>query len=86
MATCKQIINSYALLKFHDELKESNLLKYDGNLYEEINQNLQQIMPSNGSRKRGLIDGLGTIIKYIFGNLHAKNLHRINKYLELFEN
>lgn len=79
--TYNRILSSYTILSFRQELQESNLLKQAAILCGELHQNLQQIMPQDRRMKRGLIDGLGTAIKYIFGNPDANDLKRINNYL-----
>ena len=81
LKTFKHITASYVILSKHGELKESSLLKEAEILCNEIHQNLQIIMPSNMRTKRGLINGLSTAIKYIFGNPDANNLEKINNYL-----
>ena len=81
LKTFKHITASYVILSKHGELKESSLLKQAEILCNEIHQNLQIIMPSNMRTKRGLINGLGTAIKYIFGNPDANDLEKINNYL-----
>ena len=81
LKTFKHITTSYEVLSNHGELKESSLLKQAEILCNEIHQNLQIIMPSNMRTKRGLINGLGTAIKYIFGNPDANDLEKINNYL-----
>ena len=93
--TCNHIRDSYIALSSELKLQvkelsssrlESNLLKQAELLYEESYQNLQQISPANIRLKRGLINGLGTAIKYIFGNPDANDLNRINNYLNLLGN
>ena len=42
-------------------------------------------MPSNRRTKRGLINGLNTVIKYIFENPDANDLDKINNYLNSLE-
>ena len=81
MKTFKHITASYVILSNHGELKESSLLKQAEILFNEIHQNLQIIMPSHMRAKRGLINRLGTAIKYIFGNPDANDLEKINNYL-----
>ena len=81
LKTFKYITASYVMLSNHGELKESSLLKQAEILCNEIHQNLQIIMPSNMRTKRGLINELGTAIKYIFENPDANDLEKINNYL-----
>lgn len=84
--TYNQILKSYHIIALRSELKESNLLKQAAILCEEVAQTLQQIMPHKDNRvKRGLINGLGSVIKFIFGNPDADDLTRINEYLEKIE-
>ena len=65
---------------------ESNLLKQAELLCDEAYQNLQQISPANTRLKRELINGVGAVIKYIFGNPDANDLDRINNYLNVPNN
>ena len=54
-------------------------------LCDEIYQNIEQMAPKNNRVKSGLINGLGTVMKYIFGNPDANDLEKINNYLNLLE-
>ena len=83
--TYANIRTSYAILSHRHQLQNSNLLKQTEILIMEISQNLQQIIPTNGRFKRGLLNGIGTAIKYVFGNPDANDLEKINKYLEEYE-
>uniref|UniRef100_A0ABD2VW37 Envelope protein n=1 Tax=Trichogramma kaykai TaxID=54128 RepID=A0ABD2VW37_9HYME len=48
---------------------------------------MKQILPEKPERtKRGLINGLGSVIKFIFGNPDADDLERINNQINLLEN
>ena len=81
LKTFKHITASYVILSNHGEVKESSLLKQAEILCNEIHQNLQIIMPSYMRTKTGLINGLGTGIKYTVGNPDANDLEKINNYL-----
>lgn len=83
--TYYQILKSFHVLALRSELKDSNLLKQAAILCEEVDQTLQQIVPKSNRTKRGLINGLGTVIKYVFGNPDANDLNNINEYLDKLE-
>ena len=42
----------------------------------------QQIKPQNNGKKCGLINGIGTLIKWVFGNPDANDWQIINDYPE----
>ena len=65
---------------------ESNLLKQAELLCDEAYQTIQQIPSANTRLKRGLINGVGTAIKYIFGNPDANDLDMINNYFNVLDN
>ena len=50
-------------------------------LFDEINRKLNQLTP-NSRIKRGLINGLGSIVKSITGNLDNEDGEKIEKHLE----
>ncbi|XP_076386045.1 uncharacterized protein LOC143264130 [Megachile rotundata] len=79
--TYNKILISYTILSGQKELRNSSLFRQTESLCNEIYQNLQQIAPPKERVKRGLINGLGTVIKYIFGNPDANDLDKINNYL-----
>ena len=83
--TYYRILTSYTILSSRNELRDSNLLKQASILCDEIYHNIEQVAPKNKRVKRGLINGLGTVIKYIFGNPDANDLEKINNYLNLLE-
>lgn len=62
------------------ELSES--LKITGSKLKEVNNKLLSIIPRKRT-KRGLINGLGTIIKGITGNLDASDAERINRQIDI---
>ncbi|XP_076546662.1 uncharacterized protein LOC143305748 [Osmia lignaria lignaria] len=83
--TYNKILISYTILSGREELRNSSLFRQTESLCNEIYQNLQQIEPLTKRVKRGLINGLGTVIKYIFGNPDANDLDKINNYLTSLE-
>ncbi|XP_031789078.1 uncharacterized protein LOC116418037 [Nasonia vitripennis] len=83
--TYGRILTDYTILSSRKELKNSSLLMEARLLCQEIYQDLQEIAPFGGRRKRGLINGVGKMIKYIFGNPDSDDLEKINNYLENFE-
>lgn len=83
--TYGRILTDYTVLSSRKEVKNSSLLMEAKLLCEEIYQDLQEIAPFGGRKKRGLINGVGKMIKYIFGNPDSDDLEKINNYLENFE-
>ena len=56
-------------------------------LLEELQQKFNQLSPENKLRqKRGLINGLGSVVKFITGNLDNDDLQQIETRLETLEN
>ena len=72
--TYNKILTDYTLLSWRKELKNSSLLVQASLLCNEIYQDLQKIAPQHGRTKRGLVNGLGKAIKFIFGNPDADDL------------
>lgn len=52
---------------------------------QNIDETFCRIFPQTSRYKRGLINGLGSVVKSITGNLDAEDGERINKALELME-
>lgn len=59
---------------------------YLNNLYVHLLGKLSNLMNHNYREKRGLIDGLGTIIKFIAGNPDANDLNQIQKSIQILQN
>lgn len=79
--TYNKILNEYTLLSLKEEFRNSSLLEQAKLLCNEIFQDLQEIAPFGKRSKRGLINGLGKVIKFVFGNPDADDLERINDCL-----
>lgn len=47
----------------------------------EVQYKLQTLLPTRHRNKRGLINGLGTIIKFISGNMDANDAERLNEQI-----
>nr|XP_034839327.1 uncharacterized protein LOC117995420 [Maniola hyperantus] len=59
---------------------------YLNNLYVHLLGKLSNLMNHNNRKKRELIDGLGTVIKFITGNTDANDLKHIQKSIKLLQN
>lgn len=56
-------------------------------LIRSVREKISNIYPQTQNRsKRGLIDGLGSVIKFFTGNMDAKDADRINKITEHLKN
>lgn len=66
-----------------DQKGHPSVNNYDGlfrNFYRSVRDKLNNINPSYDTRKkRGLINGLGSVIKFLTGNMDAEDAVRINK-------
>ena len=80
LSTYNKILPDYTLLSWRKELKNASLLVQASLLCNEIYQDLQEIAQHQRT-KRGLINGLGKAIKFIFGNPDADDLDEIKNYL-----
>lgn len=80
--------NNYKILSanIHDKGHFAKVENYDllfRHLYRSVKEKLTNIFPQNQNRKkRGLIDGLGSAIKFFTGNMDARDAERINKITE----
>lgn len=88
------IDNFDAINKQYDSLKSTlsnsillaefnNSYLITDNLKQKIEEQFYQIFPMNNRVKRGLINGLGSIIKTITGNLDQEDAHRIEKNIKV---
>lgn len=60
---------------------------YLNNLYTHLVGRLSNLMNHNKIRgKRGLMDGLGAVVKFITGNPNANDLKQINESIEKLQN
>ncbi|KAL7297109.1 hypothetical protein TKK_0009531 [Trichogramma kaykai] len=66
-------------------MRNSTLFAQAEDLREQIAQDIGQISPEEPRFKRGLINGVGTAIKYVFGNPDADDLDRINDHIQNLE-
>lgn len=75
-------IKNYKELQNYDQILE--FIKY--NIRMKIDNIIIYAEPNLQRTKRGLINGLGTVFKYITGNLDAEDGKRYNKILKLLRN
>lgn len=75
-------------IKEHNQ--SGNIDNYDKlyrHIYKRVRDKLINLHPRGHYRnKRGLIDGLGTAIKFVTGNMDANDAHRINNILKHLQN
>lgn len=70
---------------------EVDLCHFTKSIKINLNNNFQKLNSillrnDRNRRKRGLIDGLGTVIKFISGNLDQKDAEKFNKEIEMLKN
>src|SRR5436190_12369587 len=73
---------------YHKETCENldKIAKKEMNYLTIIIEQLQTIYEQPTNRRRGLIDGIGSIAKSLFGTMDANDEKRINEQLNLLEN
>ncbi|KAL7307834.1 hypothetical protein TKK_0000154 [Trichogramma kaykai] len=85
--TYDTILSAYTTLAKDPSLINCSVLAQVKILCSAIEQYLKQILPEKPERtKRGLINGLGSVIKFIFGNPDADDLECIINQINLLEN
>lgn len=82
------LLNSSQVVKKYHLSEFENYIKLVQHTYHLIQDKLFNIYPHNSTirAKRGLIDGLGSAIKFITGNMDANDASRINKIIKHLEN
>lgn len=84
-ATVRRFNRTIAILGKEATPQTKNTLKTLENKLQQVNVRIKVVLPSNRSKRR-LLDGLGTVVKAISGNMDAEDQKRLDNQLKNIEN